>query len=90
MRNYPGNEAQHQNPKQRFAETVPGALFYVFAFAMRTKPLNIQSLTWLSDIHLEFLRQRKIDDFAKQVQAHPGKAVLITGDMPPVVCSSQS
>jgi predicted phosphodiesterase len=48
---------------------------------MKTKPLNIESLTWLSDIHLEFLRQRKIDDFAKQVQAHPGKAVLITGDI---------
>ena len=48
---------------------------------MKTKPLNIQSLTWLSDIHLEFLRQRKIDDFAQQVQAHPGKAVLITGDI---------
>src|SRR6516225_6608409 len=51
------------------------------SFAMKTKPLNIQSLTWLSDIHLEFLRQRKIDDFARQVQAHPGKAVLITGDI---------
>jgi predicted phosphohydrolase len=41
----------------------------------------INSLTWVTDPHLEFLPAIKIVDFAKKIDAHKSDAVLITGDI---------
>ena len=39
------------------------------------------SLTWLSDIHAEFISDLELVHFAKQVDQHAAEAVLITGDL---------
>lgn len=49
-----------------------------------------KSLTWLSDIHAEFISDLELVHFAKQVDQHGAEAVLITGDISNAQRLSQS
>jgi predicted MPP superfamily phosphohydrolase len=41
----------------------------------------VESLTWLSDLHLEFCSHRTRDRFYHSINQAPGEIVIITGDL---------
>jgi predicted MPP superfamily phosphohydrolase len=42
---------------------------------------HVESLTWLTDLHLEFCSHRTRDRFYHSINQAPGEIVIITGDL---------